>query len=207
MHAYGSAEGVPDILQGLVSEDADEREIALDGLHGAVHHQGDIYDSTVACLPFLFDVVADATVAGRGAVAELFVSMGESTAGSLRAYGDDDADRAVPYRQAEALIRSRADEFVAWLADDDPQVRSAAAAALVYFTAQPIEVLRLFEQRLAVEPVVESRIAVITAEADIAVHTPEVGEQVAEWLLEVVGGGCRPRHPAGSARSSGPLGA
>ncbi|MBR7835200.1 hypothetical protein KDL01_18145 [Actinospica durhamensis] len=191
-HAYGSAEGVPDILRGLVSDDPDEREIALDRFHGAVHHQRDIYDSTVACLPFLFDVVADATVAGRGAVAELFVSIGESTVGSPRARGDDEADWAVPYRQAEALIRTRADEFVAWLADEDPQVRSAAVAALAYFTAQPVEALRLFRHRLALEPVVESRIAIITAAADVAVRTPEVGDQVAEWLLEVVGGDADP---------------
>lgn len=143
------------------------------------------------CLPFLFEVVADATVAGRGAVAELFVSMGESTAGSL-ARGNLEPDRAVPYRQAEALIRARADEFVAWLADDDPEVRSAAAAALAYFTAQPVQTLRLFRHRLALEPAVESRIAIIAAAADIAVRTPQVGDQVAERLLEVVAGDADP---------------
>lgn len=187
-HAYGSAEDVPDILRGLVSDDADEREIALSRFHGAVHHQGDVYDSTVACLPFLFEVVADVTTAGRGAVAELFVGMGESTAGSLRARGDDEADWVVPYRQADALIRSRADEFVAWLADDDPRVRSAAVGALAYFTAHPVETLRLFRHRLPLELVVEGRIAIITAAADIAVRTPDLADLVAEWLLEVIAG-------------------
>ena len=52
-HAYSSAEDVPAIILGLASDDADEREIALDHFLGAVHHQGDVYDSTVASLPFL----------------------------------------------------------------------------------------------------------------------------------------------------------
>jgi hypothetical protein len=191
-HAYGSAEGVPDLLRGLASEDPDEREIALDGFLGAVHHQGDIYDSTVACLPFLFDLVANATAAGRGAVAELFASLGESTAGSRRLHGGVDADWLIPYREAEALMRLRSDEFVTWLVDADPQVRSAAAAALSYFAPQPAEALRLFERRLAVEPLVECRIALITAGADIAVRAPEAADRVADWLLEVVGGDADP---------------
>jgi hypothetical protein len=40
-HAYGPATDVPDLLRGLLADDAQAREIALDGLYGAVHHQAD----------------------------------------------------------------------------------------------------------------------------------------------------------------------
>jgi hypothetical protein len=57
-HAYGPATEVPDLLRGLVSEDPATREIALDGIYGAVHHQGDVYECTVAAIPFLLEAAA-----------------------------------------------------------------------------------------------------------------------------------------------------
>ncbi len=75
-HAYGSAEDVPMLLRGLLSELPDERERALDGMYGAVHHQGDVYDSTLACIPFLFDVIGQAGLPDRGSVVELLASIG-----------------------------------------------------------------------------------------------------------------------------------
>ncbi|MFD0852175.1 hypothetical protein ACFQ07_08080 [Actinomadura adrarensis] len=60
-HAYGTAEDVPALLRGLASADPAEREIALDGFQGAVHHQGDVYDCTLACIPFLFELIVRRT--------------------------------------------------------------------------------------------------------------------------------------------------
>lgn len=185
-HAYGTAEDVPPVLQGLLSEDPDAREIALDQFHGAVHHQGDIYDSTVACLPFLFELVENRTVPGRGPVAELFASLGESLAGAARLQVDEDADWRVLYQQADTLIRSRASEFVAWLSDADAEVRAAAAAALAYFAPTAQDAVLLFQQRLVDEPEVECRIALIKAAADIAIREPDTVEHVADWLLRTV---------------------
>lgn len=75
-HAYGSAEEVPELLRGLASADAREREAALDAMYGAVHHQGDVYDSTLACIPFLFELVADPSVRDRGRIVVLLTSIG-----------------------------------------------------------------------------------------------------------------------------------
>lgn len=75
-HAYGSAEEVPELLRGLASADAGEREAALDAMYGAVHHQGDVYDSTLACIPFLFELVADPAVRDRGRIVVLLTSIG-----------------------------------------------------------------------------------------------------------------------------------
>lgn len=77
-HAYGPAEEVPELLRGLISADEDEREIALDGFYGAVHHQGDVYDCTRAAIPFLLEIVADGGVPGRDGALELLGSIGSS---------------------------------------------------------------------------------------------------------------------------------
>lgn len=62
-HAYGSAEDVPALLRALASADRAEREVALDGMYGSVHHQGNVYDSTFACVPFLFGCVQESLLA------------------------------------------------------------------------------------------------------------------------------------------------
>ncbi|NEE57989.1 PBS lyase, partial [Streptomyces sp. SID8455] len=75
-HAYGPADDVPVLLRGLASADAAERESALDGMYGAVHHQGDVYACTLACIPFLFELAVDPDVQDRGSVVELLTSIG-----------------------------------------------------------------------------------------------------------------------------------
>ncbi|MFJ5304827.1 HEAT repeat domain-containing protein [Streptomyces sp. NPDC088350] len=135
-HAYGSAEDVPGLLRGLASTDPVERAGALDGMYGAVHHQGAVYDATLACVPFLFALVACEEVAERGGLVELLVSIGQ-------------ADQ--PEEGADAAVRARAEVFVALVGDRDSDVRRAAAEALVRFLDQPARVLGLLRQRITVE--------------------------------------------------------
>nr|WP_222108398.1 HEAT repeat domain-containing protein [Streptomyces cupreus] len=131
-HAYGSAEDVPALLRGLASTDPAEREIALDGLYGTVHHQGDVYDSTLACVPFLFALAARPDLPDRGAVVELLVSIG----------GEGDGPSAV---------RAGAEVFGRLAGDPDPGVRRTAADALVRFLDPPARVLDLLRERIRVE--------------------------------------------------------
>lgn len=135
-HAYGSAEDVPGLLRGLASTDPVERAGALDGMYGAVHHQGTVYDATLACVPFLFALVACEEVAERGGLVELLVSIGQ-------------ADQ--PEEGAQAAVRARAEVFVALVGDRDSDVRRAAAEALVRFLDRPARVLGLLRQRITVE--------------------------------------------------------
>ncbi|WP_405641315.1 HEAT repeat domain-containing protein [Streptomyces sp. NBC_00019] len=140
-HAYGSAEDVPGLLRGLASADAAEREIALDGMYGAVHHQGDVYDSTLACVPFLFALVARAEVPERGEIVELLVSIG----------GDGEVPEDGAYAMARTAVRSGAEVFERLTGDADAAVRGAAARAVVRFLDDPAHVLSLLRERIRVE--------------------------------------------------------
>ncbi|MEU0005865.1 HEAT repeat domain-containing protein [Streptomyces sp. NPDC006314] len=136
-HAYGSAEDVPGWLRALASADTAERATALDGMYGAVHHQGNVYDSTLACVPFLFALTAREEVPDRGALVELLVSIGAESA-------DGNA------RGREAVVAG-AEGFVSLTGDPDPAVRGAAARALVRFLDEPVRTLDLLRRRIRAE--------------------------------------------------------
>ncbi|MFD5161129.1 HEAT repeat domain-containing protein [Streptomyces hawaiiensis] len=139
-HGYGSAEDVPGLLRGLASADPAERQTALDGLYGAVHHQGDVYDATVACVPFLLALAVREEVPDRAGVVELLVSIGD-----IGGAGDDLAVGA------RAALRTRADVFVRLAGDVDAGVRRAVPGALVRFLDRPARVLALVRERISVE--------------------------------------------------------
>lgn len=155
-HAYGSAEDVPALLLGLASADADAREIALDGMYGAVHHQGDVYDSTLACLPFLFELVECAEVRERDEIVRLLVSIGGEDDGEDPSAGDGGAGPlgeplTGTYLTARTAVRAGAHAFARLTGDPDPAVRGAAPGAVVRFLDDPALVLGLLRQRVAVE--------------------------------------------------------
>ncbi|MFF3462578.1 HEAT repeat domain-containing protein [Streptomyces sp. NPDC002619] len=137
-HAYGSAEDVPALLRCLASADRAEREVALDELYGSVHHQGNVYDSTLACVPFLFSLVAREEVPDRGGLVELLASIGT--------VGADGGSTL-----AGAAVHARAEVFASLAGDPDPGVRRAVPGALVRFLDQPARVLALLWQRVTVE--------------------------------------------------------
>ncbi|MET8079475.1 HEAT repeat domain-containing protein [Streptomyces sp. NPDC005303] len=144
-HGYGSAEDVPGLLRGLASADPVERETALDGMYGAVHHQGDVYDSTLACVPFLLALVASGEVADRAGIVELLVSIGAKSA------SPEDGVEGEPRTLAGGEIRVGAEVFVRLAGDADPSVRRAAPEALVRFLDEPVRVLGLLRERCALE--------------------------------------------------------
>ncbi|MFI7020612.1 HEAT repeat domain-containing protein [Streptomyces sp. NPDC050164] len=156
-HAYGSAEDVPGLLRGLASADPAERETALDRMYGAVHHQGGVYDSTLACVPFLLALAVREEVRDRAGVVELLVSIGGSDGKGGGLAGDEggaDGDRggsgdlAV---RARAMLRAGADVFIRLAGDADAGVRRAAPGALVRFLDRPAGVLALLRERITVE--------------------------------------------------------
>ncbi|KUO05745.1 hypothetical protein AQJ67_02660 [Streptomyces caeruleatus] len=193
-HAYtDSATDVPDLLRDLASDDPDCRETALDGMYGALHHQGDVYDSTVACIPFLFELVTAEGVADRGAVVHLLCSIaGErepdpEEIGGLFEDEEEDAAFVQPFLDAWAAVRGRADVFLGLLADPDAGVRAAAAAALAHVHPDPARALGALRDRLAVERDPEAVGALVDAIGRVgAGHRDALGAEAGAVLQEVV---------------------
>lgn len=78
---YGTAEAVPGLLRGLLGDDADRRVAALDELWSTLLHQGTIYPSAPAVVPFLVAVAADHRVSD-GVRAEVALLLANLTAAS-----------------------------------------------------------------------------------------------------------------------------
>ena len=131
-HAYGSAEDAPGWVRGLVDSDPVVREESLDAMYGAVHHQGDVYDSTVAAVPYLVEALTVPGLPGREAVAELLASIAE-----LSEWPDEselDEHSAGMFRQAvraHELAVAAAPALAGLAGDPDPAVRAAAPKLLV----------------------------------------------------------------------------
>ncbi|MFD9033345.1 PBS lyase [Streptomyces sp. NPDC059567] len=186
-HAYGPADDVPGLLRGLASADPAEREVALDGMYGAVHHQGDVYDSTLACIPFLLELVADPKVQDRGGIVELLTSIG-----GIDLSDDDELDQLDPdddefipaanYAMAAAAVAAGADVFLCLVGDPDPEVRLAAPCALASLHPDPARVLTLLRERLTVECDTEVRLALVEAVGRIARRHESLRAETVEWL-------------------------
>ncbi|MFJ9714313.1 HEAT repeat domain-containing protein [Streptomyces sp. NPDC101234] len=183
-HAYGSAEDVPALLWALRSPDAGERSKALDRFHGAVHHQGDVYPSTAASLPFLFELAADGVTPDRAAVVALVVSIGRE---SLDRGFEDDGTEIEYYpptgcAQAVAFLRERGAEFAELARDADPDVRLAAIPGLGLFLDDTDRAAAVLRERLAAEQAVAARLRIVEAAAALALRLPAAAEQVMDWL-------------------------
>jgi len=188
-HAYGRADDVPGLLRGLASADPAERERALDGMYGAVHHQGDVYPCTLACIPFLFELVADPWVPDRGDIVELLTSIGGIDLGSddEDEIGEDEAEGAANYAMAAAAVSAGSGAFFALLADEDPGVRLSAPLALAALHDDPARVLALLRARLAAERDEEVRLALVEAAGRLALRHRPLAGPVADWFARLVG--------------------
>ncbi|WP_225821547.1 HEAT repeat domain-containing protein [Streptomyces naphthomycinicus] len=181
-HGHGSAEDVPGWLRALASADAAERATALDGMYGAVHHEGRVYDSTLACVPFLFALAAREELPDRGCIVELLISIGAESA--------EGADRD---RRAREAVCAGAEVFTALAGDPDPAVRRTAAGALVRFLHDPPRVLELLRRRLRAERDDCVLLALTEALGRFAHRYPALADGAVDLLAEQ----SAPPHPPG----------
>ncbi|MFE4213153.1 PBS lyase [Streptomyces sp. NPDC056844] len=183
-HAYGPADDVPGLLYGLASADPAERESALDGMYGAVHHQGDVYACTLACIPFLFELAVDPGIRDRGGIVELLTSIGgidldEDDESEL---DEDEIEGVANYAMAAAAVSAGSSVFFELVADEDPGVRLAAPLALATLHGRPGRVLELLRERLPAEADDEVRLALVEAAGRIALRHRPLAGQAADWL-------------------------
>ncbi|QNE74951.1 PBS lyase [Streptomyces finlayi] len=183
-HAYGPADDVPELLRGLASADPAERESALDGMYGAVHHQGDVYGCTLACIPFLFELLVDPGIQDRGCIVELLTSIGgiDLDEDDEEEIDEEEIEGAANYAMAAAAVTAGAGVFFELIADEDPAVRLAAPLALATLHSHPVRVLALLRERLPVEPDEEVRMALVEAAGRVALRHRPLAGRAAEWL-------------------------
>ena len=75
-HSHGPAAEVPEMLQALLSEDADTRDGARQALHACLDHQGiQRFDATLHAIPFLVGLLGDPDVPERGEIARLLAEL------------------------------------------------------------------------------------------------------------------------------------
>lgn len=209
-HAYGSAADVPELLRGLASRHPHEREAALDGMYGAVHHQGDVYDSTLACIPFLFGLLRHPGLPDRGGVVELLASIGGGDVDDAPAEPDgegsgrpgDDEHPGGPdtedrpddnYTAARAAIRSGAAVFLDLVTDADPEVRRSVPTPLVRFSEAPGRLLPLLIRRLTDEHDEGVRLALVEGLGLFARLHPGLSAPAVDLLATL----CAPPHEPG----------
>jgi hypothetical protein len=149
-HAYESAWNVPGAIRGMVSRSADERAWAQDYMWGAVHHQGDIYDCTVAAIPFLIEAAANPKARGRGQVVKLLASIGSADREDRQALPDGPMREHV--LRAWCAVAEAYPLFLTLLADAKPKVRAAAAEALLACPDRVAEAVPVLMARVAQEP-------------------------------------------------------
>lgn len=188
-HAYGTAEEMPALLRALCCSHTEERRKALDRFYSAVHHQGSVYSSTAASLPFLFELAADGATPDRAAVVGLVVSIGREALD--RGFADDGTE--IEYyppagcAQAAAFLRVRGVEFAELAGDPDPDVRLAAIPGLGLFLDDAGRAAALLRERLAAECGTEARLRILDAAAVLALRLPAASPQVMDWLTGLTG--------------------
>ncbi|MFF1795374.1 HEAT repeat domain-containing protein [Kitasatospora sp. NPDC058263] len=188
-HAYGPADDVPLWLEQMASPDSVVREKAFSSFYNSALHQGSVYESTVASLPFLATLANDSGTPDRAAVVGLLVSIGRSALERLSFVDEDglsnyDPSVDEPFPDADAMLqlRERGDDFVRQAADPDPRVRQAAVPALGMFLDNTERAFALLRERLAAENGTVERLLVIEAAATLAQRLPTALGPVTAWL-------------------------
>jgi tetratricopeptide (TPR) repeat protein len=179
-HAYGPATDVPALLRALL--DDEEREGAMHALHGNIFHQSTRYQATPHAVPFIVEIVNDASLsrATREAALTLLTNVTAGwlspNTGPFNADGGPEQARpgAAPFecdtsleiRRAIDAAAAKAIVSVRALLDHDaPSLRARAASFLALFRtrAQDAEIVHALERRLAREEVPQVRTAIAFA--------------------------------------------
>ncbi|MEV4514448.1 hypothetical protein AB0K00_36485 [Dactylosporangium sp. NPDC049525] len=173
-HAYGPAVEVPDLLRGLVDADPAVREESLDAMYHGVHHQGDVYDCTLAAVPFLLEALTTPGLPGRDGIAELLAGIGAAESWPFED-GDDDEDfRAMVARIGQARRLIAGTDLRGLAADPDPRLR-AAMPPLLAIGGDDAGTAELFLRRFGAETDGDVRRALLDGLGRIAVRTGDRG--------------------------------
>ncbi|MEW9527752.1 HEAT repeat domain-containing protein [Microbispora sp. NPDC049125] len=175
-HAYGAATEVPELLRGLADPDPAVRETALDGMYGAVHHQGDVYPCTLAAIPFLLRIAGAPHLPGRAEVVELLASI---------ASAEDPAELSGPYKKANGAVTAAYPLWERLLDDPDPKLRKAVTGLLAACVDRARAVTTTLTGRLRNEDDPSVREAVVRTVGALA-RCESGAEDARDWLGRVL---------------------
>ncbi|MFJ8856435.1 HEAT repeat domain-containing protein [Streptomyces sp. NPDC102437] len=191
-HAYGPGKDVPGWLRGMVSPDPDVRNEAFSNFYGKALHQGSVYSSTAASLPFLFAKADDPATPDRGAIVALVLSIGREVIEAEEIYAvicGPDGEESTIYPDTANLMREHADAFVSYASDPDARVRRAAIEGLGLFLDDAERAVALLQARLEEEGGAAERGLVVRTMADLVLRLPAAAGPVRPWFNALVDNG------------------
>ncbi len=195
-HAGGLTDDVLALLRALASDDPAERESSLEELRRAVCHQGDVHDSTIACVPFLYVLAADPAVGDRGELIDLLVDIGDRDPYDEDEDEDQDDEATIAWRamcrKAGDAVRAGADVLLSLVDDADPGVRRAAPFALALFHGDGARVVSTLRERLSSERDAPARLALVDAVEAVVRRHPEAADDALALLEELFHDGTEP---------------
>ena len=155
-HAYGPATDVPRELRRLASCAAELRKEALYQLQGSIYHQSDVFNATVAAVPFLVRLAACTVLPNRCEILQFLIEIARSAfydpekirkswAKVRRRYpqlwGETAMDiaegRIANNRLVQPALSACSEQFRALQADSDEPIRTAATKILAEIAKEP----------------------------------------------------------------------
>jgi HEAT repeat protein len=156
-HAYGDASDVPRMIRALTSPDKDVREGGLADLFGSVRHQGDVYDSTPVVVPFLIELLDEASVPAKAELAAN-VCYYAPDYGSWSPYFDAEPYTGSEYtQQTRRAFEEGLPVYLRLLGHPDGPVRGWAARLLTLCFDRRDTVAGALRERIPAEPDAEVR--------------------------------------------------
>ena len=190
-HAYGWARSVPTILLNMISLDEKTRAAGWDAFWGAVNHQGDFYDSTVAAIPLLTEAVNHPKVPDRASILYYFrhrwLDAPQYGGDPMLAEPPGGIDEPTPMRSdAELAVARQAplaplhDHY-----DEEFDIGSYRRMDLcAWQTGRAIQAGRATFERLLDDP----DLAVAAAAAELLLLWPETGSAAKRTLIRTIDG-------------------
>lgn len=152
VHAYGPAEDVPEQLIAAVVGDDATRKAAWWNLWGNIHHQGTIYEATVAAVPIIRRLASWTSYPDRVEAIFFLREVGQAEGVVVWTY-DKDEDLAYDEARQRALT-----------AEVSTRMREATTDLLAGWRSEPAEVRRALLWLLSAAPDLHDQFGNLVAE-------------------------------------------
>lgn len=127
-HAYGDASNIPGLFQAMLSREKERCNDALRALSTCIEHQGTVYSSTAAAIPFLYRFLASEQELDRPYLLNIFCNLSSGT-GYLRVHTQD-PDSAATWRKILGEQGKTLEEEIAREEEDVERVHRALEEGL-----------------------------------------------------------------------------